>query len=151
MNEDVPIYFIGRIEDGKYYNVCIKLCKKRKGPTYFYGEIEQKELVNIYLKAKVHVLPSFRETPGLSNLEAGAMGCFLVTTTEGSTKEYFGEHARYVKPFDIKGSKNAVLECLKLNFNNGLREHILSNFTWDKSALKTYKAYEYIVERFNKF
>jgi len=150
MNEDVPIYFIGRIEDGKYYNVCIKLCKKRKGPTYFYGEIEQKELVNIYLKAKVHVLPSFRETPGLSNLEAGVMGCFLVTTTEGSTKEYFGEYAKYVKPFDIKGLKNAILECLKSNFNNGIREHILSNFTWDKSAFQTYKAYENVLTRFKK-
>ena len=150
LDVDVPIYFIGRIEDKKYHDVCIKLSKKRKAITYFYGEIKQKELMNIYLKAKVHVLPSFRETPGLVNLEAGAMGCFLVTTTEGSTKEYFGEYAKYVKPFDIQGLKNDILECLKSNFNNGLREHILSNFTWDKSAFHTYKAYEDVLERFTK-
>jgi glycosyltransferase involved in cell wall biosynthesis len=73
-----------------------------------------------------------------------------VTTTEGSTKEYFGEYAKYVKPFDIKGLKNAILECLKSNFNNGIREHILSNFTWDKSAFQTYKAYENVLTRFKK-
>jgi glycosyltransferase involved in cell wall biosynthesis len=38
----------------------------------------------------VHVLPSLQEIPGLSTLEAAAVGCEVVVTPGGSAQDYLG-------------------------------------------------------------
>ena len=67
----------------------IKLGKKR-GNTFFLGEISHDDIYPYYSKAKVHVLPSFRESPGLSTLEAAVFGVNCVVSFHGPVAEYFG-------------------------------------------------------------
>eukprot|EP01037_Dinobryon_pediforme_P007089 gene7089-7153_t len=59
-------------------------------------------------KAKVHVLPSWFETTGLSSIEAAAMGCNVVITDKGDTREYFGDYAYYCDPAEPESIFNAV-------------------------------------------
>ncbi|MCW3087399.1 MAG: glycosyl transferase group 1, partial [Sediminibacterium sp.] len=51
-------------------------CREAAGENIrFVDQVPQEELLQYYQKAKVHVLPSWFETTGLSSLEAAAMGC----------------------------------------------------------------------------
>ena len=49
------------------------------------------------------------ETPGLSSLEAAAMGKNIVVTTKGDTYDYFEDYAFYCEPDDIESIKNALM------------------------------------------
>ncbi|MCM8804626.1 MAG: glycosyltransferase family 4 protein [Candidatus Omnitrophica bacterium] len=145
LNFKEDLIFIGRIENQKYFIECKKIANKRKGKTFFIGELSQKDLIYYYQKAKVHILPSFRETPGLVNLEASVIGCNIVTTTEGSTKEYFGDYAWYCKPYDIESIRKATIKALNSPFNIKLREKIFSEFTLEKAAKETIQAYKVLL------
>ena len=64
-----------------------KSCKKiAAGNIFFIEHLPQPELLKYYQQAKVHVLPSWFETTGLSSLEAAAMGCNIVITAKGDAK-----------------------------------------------------------------
>lgn len=71
-----------------YYEECVRIGKE-KNNIHFIQHIDHKNLAAIYKAAKVHVLPSWFETTGLSSLEAGAMGCNIVVSPKGDTEEYF--------------------------------------------------------------
>ena len=49
------------------------------------------------------------ETPGLAALEAAALGIPIIVTSEGSSKEYFGEIKTY-----YDGKKGDILELAEL-------------------------------------
>ncbi|MCC7202171.1 MAG: glycosyltransferase family 4 protein [Nitrospirae bacterium] len=110
--------------------------------TYFLGDIPHKKLPSLYAVSKVHVLPSYFETTGLSSLEAGAMGCNIVVSDRGDVREYFGNLAYYCEPDSIDSIRNAVLEAYNSPVNQALSKHILENFIWEITASKTLSAYE---------
>jgi len=68
-----------------YYRQCRKIAA---GNVSFTGHLPQEELLSYYRKAKVHILPSWFETCGLSTLEAGMAGCNVVITHKGYAQEY---------------------------------------------------------------
>jgi glycosyltransferase involved in cell wall biosynthesis len=109
------------------------------------GQIEHDLLPAIYYQAKVHVLPSWMESPGLASLEAGAMNCNLVVTTRGDTEEYFGDRVYYCEPDSIESIRSAIDKAWEEPVNPGLRQHILGNFTWEKAARNTLAAYQDIL------
>jgi glycosyltransferase involved in cell wall biosynthesis len=74
----------------------------------FIDHLPQHDLLKYYSKAKVHVLASWFETTGLSNLEAAAMGCNLVLGDKGDVRDYFGEHAFYCDPGNPESIKAAI-------------------------------------------
>lgn len=96
-NLDIPLVLIGAINDWNYYCQCMKVNRN----IIYINEIHHDLLVSAYNAAKVHALVSWYEIPGLVNLEAGLAGCKVITTGEGSTKEYFQNHVEYVDPYDI--------------------------------------------------
>lgn len=102
-----------------------------------------RELLSAYAAARVFVLPSLFETPGLAALEAGLCGCNLALTNGGSTKEYFGNYAVYFNPLSSEDIQTRLMEACLRPKNNELRDHILKNFTWEKVAEKTMLAYEW--------
>ncbi len=81
----------------KYYEECRKIASKN---VFFYNYMPQEVLTCYYKAAKVHALPSWFETCGLSSLEAAAMGCNIVITEKGYTRDYFGDDAFYCNPAD---------------------------------------------------
>lgn len=110
----------------------------------FIDHVSQEELVHYYQLAKVHILPSWFETTGLSSLEAAVMGCNVVITDKGDAKEYFGGNAFYCDPADKRSILNAVEKASNSRYNEALHDIILRKYTWKQAAIQTYKAYQTI-------
>lgn len=108
--------------------------------------VSHEQLINLYNQYKLHILPSWLETPGLSQLEAAACGCNILSTNRGSAEEYFGEMAVYCSPNSIKSIKNGVEHALNnIKDSKLMSEFILDNYTWDKTAMQTKNAYEMVL------
>lgn len=140
---DIPLVFIGNLKTF-YGEECIKLGNKR-GNTYFLGEVPHDMIYTYYSKAKVHALPSLRESPGLSSLEAAVCGANCVISIHSPIPEYFGFDAFCCDPLNIKSIKNAVLKAWNSPKDNRLKKKVLENFTWEKASLKTFEAYTHII------
>lgn len=125
-----------------YYNECKRIAAEN---IVFAGSLTQEQLVQYYRKAKVHVLPSWFETCGLSSLEAAAMGCNIVITGKGFTRDYFGDEAFYCDPEIPESIHAAILKASKAGGNHNLRKRVLENFTWKKAAEKTLQAYNMVL------
>ncbi|WP_266204896.1 glycosyltransferase family 4 protein [Pontibacter kalidii] len=146
----IPLVIIGKpaLNQQAYYNEC-----RRLGATasniQFIEHIDHTKLASIYKAAKVHALPSWFETTGLSSLEAAAMGCNVVITEKGDTKEYFGNMAFYCEPDDVGSIKRAVIRALEAPRNSQLQAHVLQHYTWEKTARQTLRAYEHVLNSAN--
>jgi glycosyltransferase involved in cell wall biosynthesis len=142
----IKLVIIGKpnISQMKYY---LK-CKSIAGPNIiFLDYIKHEELPSAYAAAKVHILPSWYETPGLTNLEAGIAGCNIVSTDRGSTKEYFKDMVEYCDPTSAGSIKNAVIKAFNKPKDTKLKQHILSNYTWDRVAKETLKGYQRVLDK----
>jgi len=138
---DVELVIIGDAAPNhiEYYNAC----KQAAGSNVkFISSLKQSELLQYYATSKVHVLPSWFETTGLSSLEAAVMGCNIVITDKGDTREYFGDNAFYCQPDDINSIRQSVLTALASPNNKVLQSRILDNYTWHMAASKTLEAYK---------
>lgn len=141
---DIPVYIIGKVNktQQKYF----ELIKKNSGDNiHFIDEVTQDELIKYYSKAKVHVLPSWYDTPGLVSLEAGYFGCNLVVGKDGTTREYFEETVHYVNPSDISEIKEIVLKSYSEDNNMNLSRIISNKYTWGKTADKTIEGYRRLI------
>jgi len=149
---DVPVLlvFVGRKSsyDPAYIHHCHELAKKR-GNVIFIDHLPHEQLPVIYAGAAVHVLPSWRETPGLASLEAAAAGCRVVSTCIGSAREYFGSQAWYCHPGSVSSIRRAVLEALNSPPTDALRWRVLNEFTWQRAARATLDAYHIAMRRPN--
>jgi len=122
-----------------YYRQCRDLAAENVS---FIDHIPQEELVKYYQKAKVHILPSWFETTGLSSIEGALMGCNIVITDKGDTREYFGDDAFYCDPGEPKSILSAIEKAVSANINEELRQRILEKYTWEHAALQTQKSYQ---------
>lgn len=141
----VPLELIGKPPPNhlKYYNFCKQISNNFIS---FIDFMPQNELLKFYAEAKVHALPSWFETTGLSSLEAGAMGCNLVTGTGGDTREYFKNFASFCDANDQKSIELAIEEALSKPSSSDLKDMILTNYTWKKAAEATLKAYHKVLD-----
>ncbi len=130
----------------KYYK---KIKQEAGDNVIFIGEIKHEDLPLYYFLAKVHVLPSWFETTGLSSLEAAAMGCNIVITKKGDTEEYFKDYAFYCEPDNIYSIRDAIINAYNTSLNENFREYVLQNYTWEKTAQKTLKAYEKLLNNYS--
>ena len=127
-----------------YYEKCKEIAASNVS---FIENIEQEKLVDYYKDAKVHVLPSWFETTGLSSLEAGAMGCNLVITDKGDTKEYFEDFAFYCDPSSVESIFEAVAKAAAANNDRRLQQKIFSQYTWSNTAGLTLQAYNEVLRK----
>lgn len=109
------------------------------------NNIEQKDLIPYYYKAKVHAIVSWYETPGLSTMEAACGGCSVVSTDRGSTKEYFNNLVSYCNPFSQDSIEQAIKSAMTKKTSLGLRQKIITQYTWDGAATDTLKGYNKLV------
>ncbi|HLK31022.1 MAG TPA: glycosyltransferase family 4 protein [Puia sp.] len=144
-NTHYQLFIIGKPAPNQfsYYHKCKRLAAKNIS---FIDYLPQHELIQYYQKAKVHILPSWFETTGLSSLEAATMGCNVVITDKGYTREYFGEDAIYCDPESPKSIFEGVVSASKLPYNENLKKRILSDYTWEQASLQTIKAYNLILK-----
>lgn len=128
----------------KYHDACRAAATSNVS---FVGSLSQKELIDYYRRAKVHVLPSWFETTGLSSLEAAAMGCEIVVTRKGDTVEYFENHAFYCEPDSVRSIFEAVEKASTHEYDETLRNKIFDRYTWVQAAEKTKEAYQEITQK----
>lgn len=76
------------------------------------GYLSQKELENLYSRARVFALPSINEGVGIVALEAASLGCDIVITSLGGPKEYYNGLAKIVNPFSVDEIGKAIVEFL---------------------------------------
>lgn len=142
----IPLVLAGRETDPRYAALCHKWARPN---VHFVGELSRDLLASAYAAARVHALPSWSETPGLVNLEAGLAGCNLVVGNRGSEREYLGEFAFVSDP----GDADSILEAVMLAWKGGparleaQRQHILQKYTWARTVDATRAAYEEILHR----
>ncbi|KAJ50760.1 glycosyltransferase involved in cell wall biosynthesis [Clostridium tetanomorphum] len=132
----LDLVLIGNINDKDYFNECIKY----PNVTHL-GFMDSYNIYNAYRFAKLHILPSFIETPGLSSLEAGASGCNIISTEEGSAKEYFKDMVIYCNPYYEESIESAIKMSLNKNKNDVLKKYVTTNYNWEKSVKSLYNSY----------
>ena len=125
-----------------YYAQCRKIASKN---VIFHNRVPQERLVQHYREAKVHALPSWYETCGLSSLEAAAMGCNVAISEKGFTRDYFGEDAFYAEPGSIESIFHSIEQASQSDCRENLQQKILENYTWKQAAIKTAEAYRQII------
>jgi glycosyltransferase involved in cell wall biosynthesis len=122
-------------------------CRQAATPNIqFIDFLEQESLLDYYRKARVHVLPSWFETTGLSSLEAAAMGCNIVITRKGDTYEYFREFAYYCDPESPDSIFKAIEQAASDPIRPGLASLVRKQFIWEEAAKKTQEAYNEILQ-----
>lgn len=126
----------------KYYEACKA---EANDHTFFLGQIEHEKLPQFYKLAKVHILASWMETPGLSSLEAGIMHTNVVVTKKGDTEDYFKKFAFYCEPDDLLSIKDAVVKAFNSSFDSNFLERIRDNYKWEDTARQTFQGYQSII------
>ena len=151
INTDLQLTLIGKPAPNhlEYFDQCKSLAANAKN-IHFINQIDHHALAGIYKAAKVHVLPSWFETTGLSSLEAGVMDCNLVITPKGDTEEYFQDMAYYCQPEDVSSIRGAVLKAFQDPINPKLKPYILNNYTWQDTANQTLQAYKQALNKQGK-
>lgn len=144
--KDLPYKFVFIGKAGANFKKYYETCKKEAGEnTYFLGQVDHEKLPAFYKLAKVHILASWMETPGLSSLEAGVMKTNVVVTHKGDTEDYFKKFAFYCEPDDLDTIREAVYTAFTSPFNEQLRSRILQNYKWEDTARQTLEGYESIL------
>lgn len=138
---DIPIILAGQIRDQSYY-LALEWLIRRRRRVYLTGHLEPPHLNSLYHHAVVHALPSFHETPGISNLEAIAHGCPNVSTRIGGLEEYVGPYSLYCNPYHTSHIRDQVLAALEMPRNTEGAAYVRANYTWENSARETLAAYE---------
>ncbi|HWQ72801.1 MAG TPA: glycosyltransferase [Desulfitobacteriaceae bacterium] len=136
----LPLVLIGPVNDRKY----LELIRSYNNVTYL-GSQQGELLSSAYAAAKVHALPSWFETPGLSSLEAGACGTRVLSTNQGSPYEYFKDLAAYVQPLDDNSLRSGLEKALEMT-PLPLTEHIREHYPWSRVSALTLAAYQTLVQ-----
>lgn len=103
---------------------------------------QTREMLNsLYAACKIFCLPSVHEGTGLVALEAAAYGAGVVITKHGGPPDYFLDMAQYVDPFDVDDIRRAIVKAWEAPQDGKLRNHVLSNLSWDASAQSLVDAY----------
>lgn len=136
----VPYVIIGPINQMEYYYQCMK---ENKNAIYA-SKIEHEDLVGIYHAAKVHALVSWYEIPGLVSLEAGLAGCNVLTTSEGSTKDYFKDYVLYANPYSLQDIEAKLEASLNQKKTEDFKNYITQNFLWQDIAESLINLYQSI-------
>lgn len=123
----------------KYLEKCKELASDKM---YFLGQVDHEKLPQFYKLAKVHILASWMETPGLSSLEAAVMNTNIVVTKKGDTEDYFKDYAFYCEPDDLESIRKAVIEAYDNPFREGMKARILDKYKWENTAEETLQGYK---------
>lgn len=110
--------------------------------------VDQTELGNLFNKHKVHILASFRESPGLSSLEALGSGMNVVVCesdycpTDTYFKGLINQHVFVCDPYSKKSIQRAMVNAEKAKLPN---KNLIENFSWKNCGYQTYSVYSKIL------
>ena len=146
----VPLVFIGQPDNERfepYYRQCVG---EADPSTLFIKDLPHDSdlMRSAYAAARVFVLPSHVEFPGLAALEAGLAGCRVAMTRGGCSREYLGDHAAYFDPYSEAEIRTVTLQAFQESGprDGALRDHIARNFLWDTVTRRNVEGYEMILD-----
>jgi glycosyltransferase involved in cell wall biosynthesis len=145
-NTDYRIRFIGNLSPNfqSYYKHLRQMALKR-GNVEFISHISQEELFKHMVEAKVNVLTSWIETPGLVSIEAAFAGCNLVVSDKGSVRDYFRDYAFYCSPDDTEDIKRQTVRAMESDFDEDLRLLVSKEYSWEKASEQTLEGYKRVL------
>lgn len=143
-NPELPIVILGNNRYYEPYTNMIKELADKRGNVFFVSNIPHDEVYSFYAYAKVHVLLSLRESPGLVSMEALSQGCPIVISDERflPLKTYFQNQYIAVNPFDKAAIKQAILT----QYNEEHKIVDMSKYDWAIAAKQTYEAYQKVLD-----
>jgi glycosyltransferase involved in cell wall biosynthesis len=144
---DVEITLTGACFEPEYLKLCKRFMNDR---VRWLGPVESRdEVLRLMSRTVAHVLPSWAELPGLSNLEAAAMGARVVVSNDGTEGEYFGAHAEYADPQDPATIRAAVERVLAMppRERGDALDSAIARFNAPELSRKLLDAYRFVVSR----
>jgi glycosyltransferase involved in cell wall biosynthesis len=145
----IPATFVGAAPYPRYLEAVQKLREGKPGQVVP-NPVPQDELARLYQRAEVHVLPSFRESPGLSTLEALATGAKAVVSTAAfcPVHTYFdqliGKTVFLCDPYSPSSVRQAIDQALSAPRPQLEQIEIIRKFDWALAARQTHDAYRAI-------
>lgn len=147
MDTNYKIRFIGNPgPNSAGYLEKLKTLAKKRGNVEFISHITQKEVFEHMLEAKLNVLTSWVETPGLVSLEAVYAKCNILVSKKGSVVDYFKDYAFYCAPDDINDIKSQAIKAMNSDFDESFRELIKNEYSWQVTANQTLNAYKKVLQ-----
>jgi len=142
---DLILIRVGR-ENSKILKEIKKL--KLENRVFYFQNITENQLVELYNIADLFVFPSLKEGFGFPVLEAMACGCPVICSNVSSLPEVVGNATLMINPNDIDGLVQAIITVLN---NDGIRKALIKKgfdqvkkFSWEKTAQEVFKVYENI-------
>jgi len=142
---NMPLVLIGHVRDQNYFAECQKIMGEN---IHYVGALPHNSdlLKSAFSGCKMHILPSLLETPGLSSMEAAALGAPIVSTNVGSAHEYFSDFIQYCDPLSVDSICHAITQTIATGVDTKqLSQRIHDQFTWKNTAEQTLAAYEHIL------
>jgi glycosyltransferase involved in cell wall biosynthesis len=142
----LPLRLIGAPPPGHeaYAAACRRAAESRSVHWLGAWNHDDPVLASAYAAARVVVLPSWFETPGLAALEGALAGCAVVITPLGCTREYFGQLVEYAHPGRAQALGRAIEQAWTAGPRPGLAAHVESHFLWSQVARRTAEVYDQI-------
>ena len=140
---EIPIVFVGNIFDFSFYKKLKKLAIKR-GNVYFIDAVPHDEISSFYRYAKIHVLLSLRESPGLVNIEALSYNCPIVISDERflPVETYFSNQPYVINPLNTEEIRNVILDAY---LQRKISAFDFNMFSWNTVAEQTYDIYKEVL------
>ena len=143
----IPLVFVGRGGTNTSYGRHCHQLAERRGNTFFVDAVPHELMPQLYRRAKVHALPSLRESPGLASLEAAVHGANCVAAVHAPVQEYFGLDCFICDPMFPASVRKAILAAWNAQPTGRLRDRILRDFTWPKAAEETLRGYQWVLQK----
>lgn len=149
MDTSFPIVFVGADNNPRSkYSIKLHELAKKRGNVYFVGEVPQKEMKYYYTKAKAHILPSFRESPGLVTLEALYNKCNVIVSDDRYCPIYYYKLDQYgivCDPYSLKSIRKAISIGMTRTVKKIPKEYF-DFISYDNVANKMNEIYEEVLK-----
>lgn len=135
----IPITFIGGANKnrGSYFN---QFCNEiDRGGSSYLGELAHSEVLHLMANSRVLLNFSWVEVQSLVDLEAASLGCYLVVSRSGSTKEWLGDTAT---EFDPKQLEEALVQSHYLAIQAQAPNPLNYTQTWTTTAQQLRAVYD---------
>jgi glycosyltransferase involved in cell wall biosynthesis len=133
-----PLLLVSAWNDPAY----LEMCRSQAGRNViFRGPMTLEEIASAYAASKVHVAPSIGDPMNFTTLAAALAGCNLVCADNPCVREYLGDRALYCDALDPASVRAAVENAFAAPRTGEAREHVATNFTWERMAQALEAAY----------
>lgn len=140
----LKLTLVGRAGHHSKYNRRVRAEVVRHGVNWIEDHLPQEEIAKLMCEHAVHALPSFRESPGLSSLEALASGLKTIVSSQRfcPVETYFGtwidKHVFTCSPYNITSMAKVIDKALAQTTPTPPLPPFL---TWDEIGKRTLEAY----------